>query len=147
VSDRSAALLYGYGDLDGDQHEFTVATRRQSRRGDVRFHRRRLERGDWTLRGGLPVTTAAVTIRDLAATNLDGDHLAGVVRDALLDATVDPEQVCDVLRPFAGAYGAPVGDGVELLRRLLATAGVPAAIKTVVRLAAEGQAGAARRAG
>src|SRR5262245_51657134 len=39
VSHRSAASLYGLGHLPADVHEFTLPTRRQSRRPDVRLHR------------------------------------------------------------------------------------------------------------
>ena len=42
VSHRSAAALYGIGDLPADQHDFTLPTRRQSRRRDVRLHQRQL---------------------------------------------------------------------------------------------------------
>ncbi|MGH7746009.1 MAG: type IV toxin-antitoxin system AbiEi family antitoxin domain-containing protein, partial [Candidatus Dormibacteria bacterium] len=42
VSHRSAARLYGIGDLPADRHEFTLPVRRQSRRADVRLHHRSL---------------------------------------------------------------------------------------------------------
>jgi hypothetical protein len=134
VSDRSAAVLFGYGNLDADRHDFTVPTRRQSRRPDVRFHRRALGTKDWTIRGGLPVTTPAITIRDLAAAHLDGDHLAGIVRDAVLDGGAHPDDIAAALRPHAHTYGAPLGDGTELLHRLLVKAGVPSGLTAVVAL-------------
>jgi hypothetical protein len=146
VSDRSAAVLFGFGDIDADVHEFTVPVRRQTRRDDVRFHRRALGPTDWTLHHGLPVTTPVVTIRDLAAGNLDGDHLARVVRDALLASAVDPDIVGETLAPFAAAYGAHPGVGADLLRNLLRTAGVPAGLIRVVDLA-RGRTGPVRRAG
>src|SRR6266700_4951050 len=55
VSHRSAASMYQLGHLPADRHEFTLATRRQSRRPDVRLHRRPLADGEWTERSGLPV--------------------------------------------------------------------------------------------
>ena len=39
VSHRSAATLFGLGDLPADVHEFTLPIRRQTRREDVRVHR------------------------------------------------------------------------------------------------------------
>ena len=42
VSHRSAAALYGLGDLPADRHEFTVAKRKQSSRPDMRLHHRQL---------------------------------------------------------------------------------------------------------
>jgi predicted transcriptional regulator of viral defense system len=45
VSHRSAADLYGLGDLPADWLEFTFPTRRQSRRPDIRLHHRRISKG------------------------------------------------------------------------------------------------------
>ena len=81
---------------------------------------------------GLPVTTPVVTIRHLAAAHLDGDHLAGVVRDAVLAGGAHPDQVATTLRPHAHTYAAPLGDGEELLRRLLVRAGVPTGLTAAV---------------
>lgn len=134
VSHRSAAQLLGLGDLDADRYEFTVPGRRQSRRPGIRFHRGRLSRSDWTVVDGLPVTTPLRTIDDLAAGRLDGGHLAGVVRDALTTSHVDPDLLTIVLRPHAHRYGAPLGDGVALLRRLLVEAGVPEAARRAVEI-------------
>src|SRR5271156_1184899 len=54
VSHRSAAALYGLGNLPADRHEFTVPRRRQTRRRDVRIHVRSLSDGEWLHLGGLP---------------------------------------------------------------------------------------------
>jgi len=134
VSHRSAALLHGVGDLDADVWEFTVANRRQSRRRDTRFHVGELGRGDWTVVGGLPVTTVLVTIGDLAAARIDGGHLAGVVRDAVVTCHLDVGAVAAVLRPYAHHYGAPLGDGVQLVEEFLAEAGVPTSTVAVGEL-------------
>jgi Transcriptional regulator, AbiEi antitoxin/AbiEi antitoxin C-terminal domain len=125
VSHRSAARLLGLGDVEADRHEFIVERRRQSRRPDVRFHRARLANHDWTLTDGLPVTTAARTIADLAVARIDGGHLASVVRDALVKQKADPGELAQILRHHAHVYGAPLGGGDALLARLLAEAGIP----------------------
>lgn len=134
ASYRSAAVTLGLGDVDADRHEFTVGSRRQSRRLDVRFHRGALSRGEWTIVDGLPVTTAARAIRDLAGSQLDGDHLAGIVRDAIIDGRAHPDEVIATLRPFAHRYGAPLGDGAELVRRFLVRAGVPTGLTQIVQM-------------
>lgn len=134
VSHRSAALLHGIGDLDADVWEFTVAARRQSRRRDTRFHVGDLGRADWTVIGGLPVTTVLVTIGDLAGARIDGGHLAGVVRDAVVTQHLDLEAVAAVLRPYAHHYGAPLGDGQQLVEQFLAEAGVPTSTVAVGEL-------------
>ncbi|MEV0110480.1 type IV toxin-antitoxin system AbiEi family antitoxin domain-containing protein [Nocardia sp. NPDC050799] len=124
VSHRSAADLHRLGDLDADYIEFTVTARRGTRSPDVRFHRAVLTPGDWTLVDGLPVTTPARTIADLAATRTDGGHLASVVRDALLQGT-SGDDIAAALRPYAHRYGAPVDNGSALVNHFIALAGVP----------------------
>ncbi len=139
VSHRSAAALHELGDLDADVGEFTVATRRQSRHQDTRFHVGELGRGDWTVIGGLPVTTVLVTIGDLAAARIDGGHLAGVVRDAVVTCHLDVGAVGAVLRPYAHHYGAPLGDGLQLVEEFLAEAGVPTSTVAVGELVGRGR--------
>ena len=125
VSHRSAARLHGMGDLSADRLEFLTPARRQSRDPELRFRVRRLAQKDWTVLDGLPVTTALVTIRDLADDHLDGGHLAGAVRDAIITLHLHPEAVAGALAPHAHTYGAPSGRGDLLLRRMLEEAGVP----------------------
>lgn len=136
VSHRSAAVVHQLGDLDADRLEFTMRARKQTRDPQIRVHRRRLGTGEreWTLVGGLPVTTVLATIRDLAAARLDGGHLAGVVRDAVTTHHVDVAEVAEVLSPYAHYYGAPLGQGAVLLQLMLEQAGVPESTRAVARL-------------
>ncbi len=126
VSHRSAARLHQLGDLDADIHTFTVPTRRNSGR-DTRLHVGALTRGDWTVCEGLPVTTLTRTIGDLAATRVDGGHLAGVLRDAIHDHHLARRDAAAALRPYAHHYGAPLADGEAFLADLLDQAGEPRA--------------------
>lgn len=125
VSHRSAAVLYRLGDLDADRHEFTTVERKQSRRPDIGIHRGKLEPGEWTVVDGLPVTTVLRTCVDLAHTHTDGEHLAGVMRDAILARLAGIEELAEAMRPFAHHYGAPLGDGRMMLSRLLEQVGYP----------------------
>lgn len=136
LSHRTAARYHELGDLDADVFEFTVATRRQSKRRDVRFHREVLNRSDWQIVSGLPVTTIPKTIADLAKTRTDGGHLAGVVRDAMAVAAVTADEISDALRPYAHHYGARLGDGHGLLAQFLELAGIPQATQEAARLTA-----------
>jgi len=137
LSHRSAAHLRGLGDLEADFIEFTVAGRKQSRSSDVRFHiDDSLQRSDWTLFDGLPVTTIETTIGQLAAARLDGGHLAGVVRDALVTDHLGIDAITAVLRPFAHHYGLPLGAGAEFLDLLLDQAGIP---ETTRRIGAQAE--------
>lgn len=125
VSHRSAAWLHDLGDLEADDLEFSVPARRQSRHRETRFHVRQLKAGEWELVGGLPTTTVVATVRDLAAAGIDGGHLAGVVRDALVDAHTEFSDIAEALRPYAHRYGSRLGDGKGFVEDLLEQAGVP----------------------
>jgi hypothetical protein len=125
VSYRSAAVLHRLGDVDADVVEFTVASRHQTRRGDVRIHRGTVDASDKTLVDGLPVTTPLRTISDLAAARLDRGHLAGVVRDALIEHNLPVKAAAAILAQHGWAYGVAAGDGIVLVELMLAEAGVP----------------------
>jgi Transcriptional regulator, AbiEi antitoxin len=135
VSYRSAAQLHRIGDLDSDHHEFTSPVRRQARARDVHFHRGVVPVADRTVVEGLPVTTAMRTLADLARARLDGGHLAGAVRDAVVTLHLDPDRVAEALRPFAHHYGMPVGAGRALVSDLLQIAGIPRSAWVVAQLA------------
>jgi hypothetical protein len=65
VSHRSAATLYGLGELPADRHEFTLPVRKQMRRAGVRIHRRPIVDINWINLSGLPVTRPARIAADL----------------------------------------------------------------------------------
>lgn len=123
VSHRSAAQVHQLGDLDADRIDLTDQTRRQTRDPSVRIHRGDTTADRWTLVDGLPTTTVLATIQDLADTQIDGSHLAGIVRDALGQDLVDPDALQIALRPYAHRYGAPIGDADQLIDDILHQAG------------------------
>jgi hypothetical protein len=125
VSHRSAANLQNLGDLDADVHEFIVPRRRSTRSPDVSFHTVALDRYEWRIIEGLPVTRPARTVVDLAAAHTDGGHLAGVVRDAILQGDTTAAELADALRPYAHFYGAPLGAGSTVIANFIEQAGVP----------------------
>jgi hypothetical protein len=125
VSHRSAAVLHELGDVDADVLEFTAVVRHQTRRRDIRIHRGVVDASSRTLVGGLPVTTPLRTIGDLASARLDRGHLAGVVRDALIEHNLTVSAVAAVLDQHARAYGVTAGAGAALVELMLDEAGVP----------------------
>lgn len=133
VSHRSAARVHELGDLDADLNEFSVASPKRTRHRDIRSYKRELDRTDWEVIDGLPTTTVAATIRDLAAAATDGGHLAGVIRDAILHAKITYATVAAVLRPYAHDYGAPLGDGHALTKALLAESGLAQTISAAAK--------------
>lgn len=121
VSGESAAAVHGLGDLLPTKHEFTTAVRRQTTLPDVRYRKRALSSQDSTRVDGLPVTTVARTVADLAAAQTDFDHLAAVVHDALTGSNVTSAQLAEALEPAAGRFG--YADGSTVLTALLESVG------------------------
>jgi predicted transcriptional regulator of viral defense system len=83
ISHESALAVYQLTDvLPGEIH--VIIPRTASRRhGGIRLHTNRLEPGDITTREGLPITTPARTIADLAISSLSEDLIRQAVREAL----------------------------------------------------------------
>lgn len=137
VSHRSAARVHRLGDIDADINEFSTTVTRRTRQPDLRFYKRALPRDQWMVIDGLPVTTPAATLRDLAETATDGGHLAVAIRDALLHGQVRYADVVTLLRPYAANYGAPLGAGETLLRMFLDQAGLRQSTKAADKLGSE----------
>jgi hypothetical protein len=125
VSHRSAAEMYGLGHLPADVHEFTVPSRRQTRRDDVRLHIRPLRDGEWISLRGLPVTRPSRIVSDLLLDGEDPSAIAQLVADAIRPIFDYPGTFADALAPFAARFGLRRGDGLALLRWLLDLVGDP----------------------
>lgn len=124
-SHESAAWLLGLGTVAAWQHEITItAGSRVVVREDCVLHESSepITRDEWWLREGLPVTRPEITVRDLAAAGIDGDHLAVIVRDALVKYADHPRTYESILAPYAAAYFC--SDGADFLRECVVTAGV-----------------------
>ncbi|NMO55457.1 hypothetical protein HH310_30275 [Actinoplanes sp. TBRC 11911] len=117
VSHRSAAELYRIGHLPVDAHEFTLPSRKQTRRHDVRLHRGPVDHDIVTLRG-LPVTRPSRIAADLLADRADLGAIAQVIADALRPGFDDPGSISSAIAPHAAANGLRRGDGIGLLRWL-----------------------------
>jgi predicted transcriptional regulator of viral defense system len=129
VSHRSAASLYGLGHLPADRHEFTLDSRRQSRRPDVRLHIRRLQDDDRAELTGLPVTRPSRTAADLLADGEDPGAVAQVIADAIGQRIEQPAAFAGTLAPYATRFGLRRGEGLELLAWLLETVAAPEAAR------------------
>ena len=127
VSHRSAASVYGIGHLPADRHEFTVPSRKQSRRPDVRIHHRAIRTGDWNRLRGLLVTRPSRIAADLLREREDPEAIGQVVADAIRAAYDHPGPFAEAVAPHAGKFGLPRHDGIALLRWLLDLVGDPAA--------------------
>lgn len=125
VSHRSAAALWGLGDLPADRHEFTVGKGVQTRREDVRLHHRSMSDGEWIVVGGLPVTMPARIASDLLHERTDPEAVARIVVEAIRKVNDYPGSFADSLAPHAMHFGLRRGDGLGLLRWLLDLVGDP----------------------
>lgn len=122
VSHRSAAILFGLGDLPADVHEFTLPVRRQTRRDDVRLHRGDVATGVVS-RGGLLTTDPARTVVDLLTDGADPAAVSTIVAESL-DAGYDrPAAFAHRLSAVAHRYRFSRDDGVGMLGWLLDLAG------------------------
>ncbi len=117
VTHRSAAELWGIGQLIPDKLEFVSTSRKRTRREDVRLRRRSLTAADITLVAGLPCTTIERTIADLIGTNEDLSTVSDALGDAELDA-IDIGRLRTLLDPLARRSGHR--SGTELLQALIA---------------------------
>jgi hypothetical protein len=125
VSHRSAAALLRLGDLPADRHEFTVPHRQQTRRPDVRLHRRPLREDEWVRPEGdmLPCTRASRLVADLLADREEPSAVAAIVTEALDRGLDNPTTLAAALSPFAACFGLPAGDGTTLLVQFFEAAG------------------------
>jgi len=145
VSHRSAAAAYGLSHLPADRHEFTLPTRRQSRRPDVRLHHRPLHEGEWISLRGLLVTRPSRIASDLLDDNEDPAAVAHVVADAVREVYDYPGTFADSLAPYARRFGLRRGDGIALLRWLLDLVGDPATPRWMEEARAHVERGASSR--
>lgn len=119
VSHRSAAALFGFGHLPADSHEFIVPKRRQTRRKDVRLHKRVLDDQDWIILRGLPVTRPSRIVSDLLSEHEDPEAIGQIIADALRGAKESPHAFVQSLGPQAARLGLRAGDGLAALSMLL----------------------------
>lgn len=127
VSHRSAAVVYGLGNLPADRHEFTAPRRRQTRREDVRIHMRPLSEVEWIRLGGLPVTRPSRIASDLLWDHEDPEVVAHIVAESIKGLYDYPGTFADSLAPHAGRFGLRKCDGLALLRWLVELVGDPEA--------------------
>lgn len=141
ISHRSAAAVYGLGQLPADQHEFTVPVRRQTRRPDVRIHVRQIKDGEWASLDGLLLTRPPRIASDLIRAREDPEAVARIVTDALRRGHSTPSEFAAALSPGAAAYGFRRGDGLAALTWLLDLTGDPDTAKWISQAGRQEKAG------
>lgn len=116
VTHRSAAELWGIGQLIPDKLEFVSTTRKRTRREDVRLRRRAITGDDITVVEGLPCTTIERTTADL----IDSHEDLSLVTDAFGDiefGKVNFDRLRALLDPLA--HRNSFADGSDFVRFLM----------------------------
>ena len=102
ISHESALYIYRLSDvLPGEVHVIMPRTGSRRRSG-IRLHTNRLHPNEVTSREGLPVTTAARTLIDLAATGLAEEHIRQAVNDALHQGLVGRDELLSMATQRGG---------------------------------------------
>lgn len=110
ASGVTAAWLHGLGEVGPGPLEFCCATRRQTQRAGLRLRKRAIDPAEVTLAGGIPTTSAALTILDLVDNGEDLSLVAGVLRDALATGAIpDKQDLAKKLGRRTAAAGLPKG--------------------------------------
>ena len=121
VSHESAARIHGIGRLIPPKFTFSTGGTKQTRQQGVRiFTRRKIPETDIVSVDGLPVTSVARTVGDLAEQKIERGYLADLVADALRKENVRIDDLAEKLEPAARSYGAKTG--MQLVSELSAEA-------------------------
>ncbi|MCG7274551.1 type IV toxin-antitoxin system AbiEi family antitoxin domain-containing protein [Corynebacterium afermentans] len=121
VSHESAARIHGIGRLIPPKFTFSTGGTKQTRQQGIRiFTRRTLTDVDIVSVDGLPVTSVARTVGDLAEQKIERGYLADLVADALRKENVRIDDLAEKLEPAARSYGAKTG--TQLVSELSAEA-------------------------
>jgi predicted transcriptional regulator of viral defense system len=83
ISHESALAVYQLTDILPSQVHVIMPRTASRRHPGIRLHTNQLEPGDTTTREGLPLTTPARTIADLAASGLSEEMIRQAVQEAL----------------------------------------------------------------
>lgn len=124
ISHQSAAQILSLGTIvsDGQLH-LSGPCRIGVRARNVRAHRCVIGPcgTDWELVEGLPVSTAARVLSDLAAAPIDGSHLGIAIADGLERGLTNAAELFARLDRHARIWGAD--SGAELAHRLMRSSG------------------------
>jgi predicted transcriptional regulator of viral defense system len=93
ISHESALYLYGLSDVLPNETHVIIPRTGSRRRKGIRLHTNRILPREITKREGLPVTTPARTIIDVAANGMAEEQVKLAVREALQQGLVDPDEL------------------------------------------------------
>ena len=111
VSYRSAAEMYGIGDLPASEHRFTCSSRKQTTRRGIQLTHRPIDRDDVRIENSMLVTNPGRTIADLYEDEPDLSHVSDVFADAIESGLVNRASI-------AGRIGETATDELLAYRGL-----------------------------
>lgn len=113
VTGRTAARLYGYGDLYESPYCFVVANGKRSTRSDVELVRDQIDVSDVSFEMGMPVVRPERMIADLLGTNEDPSLVGDVIADmASKGQALDRRRLAVLLEPLSKRHGYDSGDAM-----------------------------------
>jgi hypothetical protein len=117
--------------MPADEHDFTLPARRQTRRSDVRLHRREVADEQWRFVLGLPTTRPARMIADLLEDHIEPERVGQITAEVVQLGLDHPGTIATCIAPSAARYGFRRGDGIALFDHLLTLAKYPARAEAV----------------
>lgn len=123
ISHRSAAEVMQLGHLAEQLMEFTLTTRRQTRRTDVRLHHLHVAEQDCFRFQGMLLTRPSRVAHDLLSQREDLGAVGYLIADALGKNLDQPGNMARQLQSHARHFGLELGDGIGLLQWALELVG------------------------
>lgn len=116
LSHRSGAALWGIASYGGASIEITVPAARRRSRAGIRLHGGQVDVEDRTSRAGIPTTSIARTLLDVAEV-VDRNRLQRTLEEAERHQLLDLAAIERLLQRSSGRRGlAPLGAALESLR-------------------------------
>jgi len=94
ISHESALSVYNVSDVLPSEVHVTIPRTGSRRRRGIRLHTNRLEPDEIIMREGLPITTVARTIADVARSGLAEEQVRLAIREALQQGLTTKEDLC-----------------------------------------------------
>lgn len=120
VTGRTAACVYGYGNLYESPYCFIVRKEKRSTRKDIELVHVPIDKRDVSRSFEIPLATPERAIADLVRLHEDPSLVDGVMADAAREGHIfDKERLSELLSPLAKNNGYPAKDGDSFASELI----------------------------
>lgn len=117
---RTAAFLYGYGDLYQSPFSFVVPKGKRTARKDLELIQDEIAEDDISVMFDIPVATPERLIADLVRLREDPSLIGNIISDAAKTGYVfQASKLGDLLSPYAKANGFEPNDGLKFAEKLI----------------------------